>query len=100
MKKLTKKQRRFADYFVETGYSERTARAIGSENLTKPNIRKYIDNRLEELASEHIADQREVLETLTRVMCEYNTIVVKKSDTLSYVNGNRREREKTYITKK
>ena len=109
MKKLTEKQRRFADYFIETGnqteaaikagYSERTARAIGSENLTKPNIRKYIDDRLEELASERIADQREVLETLTRVMrreeCEYNAIVVKKADTLSYVDGNGKEREKT-----
>lgn len=78
MKKLTEKQQRFADYFIESGnatqaaieagYSERTARNIGSENLTKPNIRAYIDQRLEELASERIADQQEVLEYLTGVM--------------------------------
>lgn len=102
MKKLTEKQKRFADYFIETGnqteaaikagYSERTARAIGSENLTKPNIRKYIDDRLEQLASERIADQREVLEALTRVMRreeqEYTAIVVKKADTIEYTTAS------------
>lgn len=108
MKKLTEKQKRFADYFIETGnqteaaikagYSERTARAIGSENLTKPNIRKYIDDRLEQLASERIADQREVLEALTRVVRreekEYTAIVVKKADTIEYTTASGKTGEK------
>src|SRR5690625_1285887 len=56
MKKLTVKQKRFADNYIETGnarqsaisagYSERTASVIASENLTKPNILAYIDKQL------------------------------------------------------
>ncbi|WP_321917802.1 terminase small subunit [Burkholderia cepacia] len=52
MKKLTAKQQRFVDeYLVDlnasaaarrAGYSERTARAIGDENLTKPDIQAAI----------------------------------------------------------
>jgi phage terminase small subunit len=44
--KLTEKQKRFCDYYIETGnateaairagYSNKTARFIGAENLTKP----------------------------------------------------------------
>jgi len=108
MKKLTEKQRRFADYFIETGnqteaaikagYSKKTARTIGSENLTKPNIRKYIDDRLEELASERIADQREVLEALTRVLRreekEYTAIVVRRADTVEYTTSSGKTGEK------
>ncbi|MBM7631746.1 terminase small subunit [Geomicrobium sediminis] len=65
--KMTEKQRRFADYYIESGnateaaikagYSKKTARSVGSENLTKPDISVYIENRLEELASERIADR-------------------------------------------
>lgn len=50
------------------GYSEKTARSIGQENLTKPDIKKYIDERLEELESGKIAKQEEVLRYLTSVM--------------------------------
>ena len=77
-KKLTEKQQRFADYFIEygngtqaaikAGYSKKTASVISTENLRKPNIRAYIDERLNELASERIADQQEVLAYLTGVM--------------------------------
>lgn len=35
---------------VTAGYSERSARSIGSENLTKPDIRAAIDKRLKEMA--------------------------------------------------
>nr|WP_206764723.1 terminase small subunit [Paenibacillus larvae] len=75
---MTEKQKRFADYFVETGnateaaikagYSEKTARFIGSENLTKPNIRSYIDQKITEKDKERIAKQDEILIFLTRVM--------------------------------
>lgn len=78
MRKLTEKQKRFADYYIETGnateaarragYSEKTARAIGNENLTKPNIKSYIEKRLKELEDERTADAKEVLQYLTSVM--------------------------------
>lgn len=76
--KLTAKQQKFADYYIElgnaaeaarkAGYSKRTARSIGQENLTKPDVKEYISKRLEELANERVADQQEVLEFLTRLV--------------------------------
>lgn len=78
MSKLTLKQQRFADEYIisgnateaaiKAGYSKRTARSIGQENLTKPDIKNYIDERLEALQSEKVADQQEVMEFLTSVM--------------------------------
>ena len=76
--RLTAKQKKFADFYIElgnaaesarkAGYSKRTARSIGQENLTKPDVKEYISKRLEELANERVADQQEVLEFLTRIM--------------------------------
>ena len=77
-KRLTIKQKKFADEYIKTGnatqsainagYSEKTARKIGSENLTKPDIKAYIDERMKELEEEAIADQSEVLKFLTRIL--------------------------------
>ncbi len=76
--KLTVKQQRFADYYIETGnatesavragYSKKTARVIGQENLTKPAIKNYIDERMSELADKRVAKQEEILETLTKIL--------------------------------
>ncbi|HEM4764085.1 TPA: terminase small subunit [Streptococcus suis] len=78
MSKLTLKQQRFADEYIicgnateaaiKAGYTKRSAQQVGSENLLKPVIKSYIDERLEELKSEKVADQQEVLEFLTSVM--------------------------------
>lgn len=75
---LTEKQKRFCDYYVESanateaaikaGYSKKTARKIGSENLSKPDIKTYIDEQLEKMHSKRVADAQEVLEYLTSVM--------------------------------
>lgn len=77
-KKLTPKQKAFADYYIETGnatyaairagYSKKTARVIGQENLTKPAIKQYIDKRNKVIESERIASITEVKEYWTRVM--------------------------------
>lgn len=77
-KKMTLKQQRFADEYIRlgeatkaalnAGYSSKTARSIGQENLTKPDIKAYIDERLAELQSKAVADQQEVMEYLTSVM--------------------------------
>lgn len=76
--KLTEKQKRFVDYYVETGnaseaarragYSERTCRVTGLENPTKPAIKAAIDARLKELESKRIASADEVLQFLTSSM--------------------------------
>lgn len=89
--KLTEKQTKFVDYYIETGgnaaeaarragYSEKTCRVIGQENLTKPDIKAAIDARLAELKSQRTADATEVLEYLTAVLRgqqEDETIVVE-----------------------
>lgn len=76
--KLTLKQKKFADEYIisgnatiaaiKAGYSEKTAGQTGAENLKKPYIKSYIEERLAELNSEKIADQEEILQYLTSVM--------------------------------
>ena len=76
--KLTPKQKAFAEYYIETGnatesaikagYSKKTARVIGQENLLKPALKSYIDEKMKELESKRIAKAEEVLEYLTRVL--------------------------------
>src|SRR5262245_18150974 len=56
---LTKKQRDFITSYLDcwnatkaaldAGYSERTARSIGSENLTKPDIKAAIEARIAQI---------------------------------------------------
>jgi phage terminase small subunit len=75
--KLTEKQKRFADYYIETGnatksakragYSPKTARVIGQENLLKPAIKSYIDERLKEMDEKRIMKAEEVMQLLTAI---------------------------------
>nr|DAT22522.1 MAG TPA: Terminase small subunit [Caudoviricetes sp.] len=77
-KKLTEKQRRFIDFYIKSGnateaaikagYSKKTAKAAGYENLTKPYLKTAISNRLKEMEDARIADAREVLVHLTSAM--------------------------------
>lgn len=77
-KKLTKKERIFADEYVKTtngtqsaitaGYSEKTASVTGSKMLRKPKVRQYIDAVMNERSKDTIATADEVLEYLTRVV--------------------------------
>lgn len=53
---------------IRAGYSERTAKQIASENLTKPDIQEYLQKLMNDKQSNLIASQDEVLETLTAVM--------------------------------
>lgn len=76
--KLTEKQKRFADFFIETGNASEAAKRAGyrgknlnriaSENLTKVDIRNYIDARIAEKDDARIAKQDEILEFLTSVL--------------------------------
>ena len=77
-KKLTPKQKKFVLEFLisgnitdaakKAGYSERSARQIGSLNLTKPNVVEYMNEILDKTKSEEVATTEEVLEFLTSVM--------------------------------
>lgn len=77
--RLTEKQKKFIDYYVETGnateaarragYKAKTEKAmqnIGSENLGK--LGEFIQERLKPDEDKRIADANEVLEYLTKVM--------------------------------
>lgn len=76
--KLTAKQKRFCDEYliclnaseaaIKAGYSKKTAKQIGQENLTKPDLKKYIQQRMDDKEKELIADQDEVLKYLTAVL--------------------------------
>lgn len=75
---LTAKQKRFCDEYlvdlnatqaaIRAGYSKKTAYSIGVENLKKPEIKKYLQERMAEKEKELIADQDEVLKYLTSVL--------------------------------
>jgi phage terminase small subunit len=53
---------------IAAGYSEKTARVIGQENLTKPAISAYIKSRLDEINREQIASTDEVMRFFTSVL--------------------------------
>lgn len=53
---------------IQAGYSERTAHVQGSRFLKSDKARQYIDERMEELDAEKVADSNEVLQYLTAVM--------------------------------
>lgn len=73
---LTLKQQKFIDFYIEkgnatvaaelAGYSKKTAKQIGSENLTK--LDDYIKVRLKQLEDKRIATADEVLKYFTSVM--------------------------------
>lgn len=75
---MTEKQKRFCDEYlvdynatqaaVRAGYSAKSAYSIGEENLRKPELKTYIDERLEQLRSAKTATATEVMEFLTEVM--------------------------------
>lgn len=96
---MTDRQRKFADEYlvdcnatqaaIRAGYSEKTAYSIGDENLKKPEIKKYIEEQLEKISSEKIADATEVMEYLTSVMRREkfeNIVVTLTKEKSKYVN--------------
>ena len=95
MEKLTAKQKRFCDEYlkdmnakqaaIRAGYSEKTAHSIGNENLKKPELKKYITDRMKEKDANLIADQDEVLQHLTSVMRREkteNVVVTMRKQTI------------------
>lgn len=78
MNKLTAKQKKFCDEYIKSGnatdaaikagYSAKTAKQTGAENLSKPYLKSYIDAKMKEIESHKIADAKEVLEFYTKVL--------------------------------
>ena len=91
---LTPKQRKFCEYYLQSGnatdaarkagYSEKTAYASGYENLRKPQIQMYLEKQGGRHESERIAKSDDVLEYFTKVMrreeSEHVVVTVKKRD--------------------
>jgi phage terminase small subunit len=75
---LTEKQLAFCEFYIEcgnateaakkAGYSKKTAYSVGSENLKKPEVSAYIENRLAEQRAKRIASADEVMEFFSAVM--------------------------------
>jgi phage terminase small subunit len=87
---LTAKQQRFvAEYLIDlnatqaaqrAGYSERTARSVGSENLTKPDIASAIQAAMKEREERTNITQDYVLQTIFQTMerCKQATPVLDR----------------------
>jgi phage terminase small subunit len=73
--KLTEKQKRFADYYIETGNITEAARKAGykqphvqgSQTLEKLSVKTYIDSRLKEMSDKRIMNGEEVMQLLTAI---------------------------------
>lgn len=86
---MTPKQKKFCDEYIKSGnakqsaikagYSPKTAYSIGNENLNKPELKAYIDERLKELSNHKILSAAEVLEYLSRVVVGKETEYVATS---------------------
>ena len=75
---MNAKQKRFCDEYlidcnatqaaIRAGYSPKTAKQIGQENLTKPDIQKFLQELAEQMASQKIAKAKEMQEVLTSII--------------------------------
>lgn len=75
---MTKKQKKFCDEYlidcnatqaaIRAGYSKKTAYSVGQRMLKNVEVKKYIEDQMEKIHSEKIADAQEVIQYLTSVM--------------------------------
>lgn len=88
---LTEKQKKFCDEYlfdfnatqaaIRAGYSEKTANRIGSENLSKPDIQKYISDRQKEAQERSDITRDGILEELKKIgFAEINMKSLKAKD--------------------
>ena len=106
-KKLTEKKKKFADYYIKTGnatesakyagYSEKTAYSSGQRLLKDVEVAKYVEETMEQLKKETIADADEVLQLLTSIArgeTSEENVVVDKSGNVSIVETRVKEKER------
>ena len=75
---MTEKQKRFVNEYlidgnatqaaVRAGYSKKTAYSQGERLLRNVEVQSYIQEQVEKISSEKIADAKEVMEYLTSVL--------------------------------
>lgn len=75
---MTPKQHKFCDEYIKTGnatqsainagYSKKTAKQIGQQNLTKLDLKTYINWRMETISDNTIATAEETLGILTKIV--------------------------------
>lgn len=75
---MNKRQKRFADEYlvdcnatqaaIRAGYSEKTAYSQGQRMLKNVEVQSYIDEQLQKIHNENIADATEVMMYLTSVL--------------------------------
>lgn len=76
--RLTPKQKAFADEYLKcgnateaakrAGYSKQSARQMGAENLSKPSISEYIQERQKQIDNERIASITEIQQFYSSVL--------------------------------
>lgn len=110
-RKLTPKQRKFAEEYIrsgnayqaaiEAGYSRNYAKAQSSKLLENVGIKSYIDERMAEIESSKIADAKEVMEFYTRVLRgeELETVVVGTADGAESIERPPTTKDKTAVAK-
>ncbi|MDS0980142.1 terminase small subunit [Staphylococcus hominis] len=96
MKSLTLKQKQFADEYIRTGnayqsainvgYSEKYAKARSHKMLENVGINQYIDDNLEIIQKESIAEADKIMRYLTRVLR-----AEEKEEILVYVGDGMQE---------
>lgn len=93
MAKLTKKQQRFVDEYlidlnatqaaIRAGYSEDSAKEIGCENLTKPNIQQAVAEQMAERSKRTEITQDKVLRELAAIAfaktTDYASVIEKQA---------------------
>jgi phage terminase small subunit len=109
--KLTPKQQAFCDYYLQSGnatesaikagYSKKTARSVGAENLTKPYIIDYIKERQYKIHSSNIATEVEIKEFWTYAMISAGNELkdrIKASELLAKTKGMFLDKQEIKIT--
>ena len=97
--RLTAKQQKFVDQYIkfgnakqaalEAGYSPKTAKQMGVENLSKPYLKAAIDERMKAMEDDTIAKATEVLEYFTTVLrgTARETVAVATMDGVEQVDN-------------
>ena len=89
--KLTPKQKLFCDYYlislnateasIKAGYSKKTAKEIGAENLTKPNIKEYLQNSMNKRAEKLEITADKVIGEIAKLAFANTTDILEITDT-------------------
>lgn len=109
MAKLTPKQKRFVEEYlidlnatqaaIRAGYSPKTVKSIGQENLTKPDLQKAITRAMEERSRRTQITQDRVLKELAKIAfsngSDFAKVVTKPviKQTINETTGEWEEKE-------